>query len=116
MGALGTRQANLGQQQQAQQLQRLNAMQNVGAQQRALQQQSMNMGYQDWQNQQNQNRQNINWQLNAMGALPYQNIQARTDYTGVPSDLNAFLGAGVKGMTLYNQYKNGGSTGNGGQN
>ena len=116
MGGLGTRQAQLGQQQQAQQLQRLNAMQNVGAQQRGLQQQSMNMGYQDWQNQQNQNRQNIDWQMNAMGALPYQNIQARTDYTGVPSDLNAFLGAGVKGMTLHNQYKNGGSTGNGGQN
>ena len=111
MGGLGTRQAQLGQQQQAQQLQRLNAMQGAGAQQRALQQQSLNMGYQDWQNQQNQNRQNINWQLGAMGQLPYQNIQARTTYTGQPSGLNALAGAGLQGLTLYNQMQNGGNTG-----
>ena len=119
MGGLGTRQAQLGQQQQAQQLQRLNAMQNVGAQQRALQQQSLNMGYQDWQNQQNQNRQNINWQLGAMGRLPYQNIQQTTQYSGQPSPWNALAGAGLQGLTLWNQMQNGGNTGNqtaGGQN
>jgi len=106
MGALGSRQAQLGQQQQSQQLERLNAMQGVGSQQRELQQQSMNMGYQDWQNQQNQNRANINWQMEAMGKLPYQNVEATTNYSGVPSPWNAAAGAGIQGLSLWNQMQN----------
>ena len=111
MGALGTRQANLGQQQQQQQLERLNAMQGVGTQQRELQQASMNMGYQDWQNEQNQNRKNINWQMETMGRLPYQNVETTTNYSGRPSDAQSLASSALGGMSLWQQMQNNGRMG-----
>jgi hypothetical protein len=109
MAGLGGRQQQLGQQQQAQQLQRLQAMQGAGAAQRGLQQQGLNMGYQDFQNQQNQNRQNINWQMGAMGQLPYQSTVSTSMYQPQPTGTNAMIGAGLQGLDVYNTMNNRGN-------
>ena len=70
------------------------------------------MGYQDFQNQQNQNRQNINWQLGAMGQLPYQSSVSQSQYSPQTPGWQAMAGAGLQGLGLANAMGNQGNQGN----
>ena len=106
LAGVGGQQMGLGAQQQRQQYERIGQMGQAGADRRALQQQSLNMGYQDWQNQQNQERQNIDWQQGAMNRLPYQSTVAQSRYGGGQPPQGGWqqiAGAGLTGAALANQ-------------
>ena len=98
--------ASLGGQQQSMQYQRFGEMMGAGQQARQLQQQSMDIGYQDWQNRMNQARQNIGWQLGAMSQLPYQSTTMTTEAEtqARPPAAQRYLNTAVGGLGLYNAY------------
>ena len=87
--ALGAGQAQgaLGAQQQAQQRQRNGDLGMVGQQRRGMQQKSLDIGYQDFQNRLNQERSNIDWQQQAMKNLPYRGGTTMQTFTPQPGDL-----------------------------
>jgi len=95
----------LGGQQQQQQLERLRGMEAAGEKQRQMQQQSLGMGYQDWQNQLNQERANIGWQQSAMGGLPYQGSTTQSRYEAPGGGGGSMMGTGIAAMGLYDKYK-----------
>jgi len=82
----GQAQTTLGGQQQAQQRQRTGDLGMVGQQRRDLQQKSLDVGYQDFQNRLNQERKNVDWQTSAMSNLPYKPGVTQTTYGTGPSD------------------------------
>ena len=88
----GQAQATLGGQQQAQQRQRTGDLGMVGQQRRDLQQKSLDVGYQDFQNRLNQERKNIDWQTGAMSNLPYKPGVTQTTYGTGPSDWSKTTG------------------------
>lgn len=98
--------ASLGGQQQSMQYERLGQMMGAGQQARQLQQQSMDIGYQDWQNRMNQARQNIGWQLGAMSQLPYQSTTMTTEAESQarPPAAQRYLGTAIGALGLYNAY------------
>ena len=100
--------ASLGGQQQQMQFNRFGQMMDAGQRARQMQQQSLDIGYQDFQNRMNQERQNIGFQLGAMQQLPYQNttVQQRNFAQAGPSAGQRFLGTAVSGYGLYNQARN----------
>jgi hypothetical protein len=100
--------SSLGQQQQRMAFDRFGQMQNVGQQARNLQQQSLDIGYQDFQNRLNQERGNIGFTLGALGQLPYRSTTMTTGGTGAsgPSAGQRYLGAALSGAGLYNQFRN----------
>ena len=99
---LGGQQMQLGGQQQQQQIERLRGMQAAGEKQRQMQQQSLGMGYQDWQNIQDQERANIGWQQAAMSGLPYRGTVTQSRYEA-PAAQDSWLSQGLAGMAAYNQ-------------
>ena len=82
----GQAQTTLGGQQQAQQRQRLGDLGMVGQQRRDLQQKSLDIGYQDFQNRLDQERKNIDWQTQAMSKMPYKGGVTQTTYGEQPTD------------------------------
>jgi len=82
----GQAQTTLGGQQQAQQRQRLGDLGMVGQQRRDLQQKSLDVGYQDFQNRLDQERKNIDWQTQAMSKMPYKGGVTQTSYGEQPTD------------------------------
>jgi hypothetical protein len=60
------------------------------------------MGYQDFQNKLNQERQNIDWQKGAMSGLPYQGSVTQSRYTPQPGLGAGRFGAGVAALGAYN--------------
>jgi hypothetical protein len=107
LAGVGGQQMQLGGQQQQQQLERLRGMQSAGENQRRMQNQSLAMGYQDWQNQQDQERANIGWQQAAMSGLPYQGSVTQSRYTPQPSNASSLMSAGIAGMGAWNSYNQG---------
>ena len=100
--------ASLGGQQQQMQFGRFGQMMDAGQRARQMQQQSLDIGYQDFQNRMNQERSNIGFQLGAMQQLPYQNttVQQKNFAQAGPSAGQRFLGTAVGGYGLYNQMRN----------
>ena len=100
--------ASLGGQQQQMAFGRFGQMMDAGQRARQMQQQSLDIGYQDFQNRMNQERQNIGFALGAMGQLPYQSttVQQRNTATAGPSAGQRYLSTAVAGMNLYNQNRN----------
>ena len=58
----------------------------VGQQRRDLQQKSLDIGYQDFQNRLDQERKNIDWQTQAMSKMPYKGGVTQTTYGEQPTD------------------------------
>jgi len=102
---LGGQQAALGQQEQQQQFERLRGMQAAGEKQRQLQQQSLGIGYQDWQNQLNQERSNIGWQQSAMSGLPYQGTVTQSAYEPQTGPWASGIGQGIEALGAYNAFQ-----------
>jgi hypothetical protein len=69
-----------------------------------MQQQSLGMGYQDWQNQQDQERANIGWQQAAMSGLPYKGQVTSSRYTPQTGSTASFMGTGIAAMGAMDQY------------
>ena len=95
--------ASLGGQQQQMAFNRFGQMMDAGQRARQMQQQSLDIGYQDFQNRMNQERQNIGFALGAMGQLPYQNtmVQQRNIAQAGPSAGQRYLGTAVAGLGAY---------------
>lgn len=116
MGGMGAQmagvaggQAALGAQQQQQQMARMQDLMGVGGYRQDRQQQLLNLQEQDRMNAINQERQNINWQLGAMGQLPYQSsaIQSIQQQQGQqPTGFQSMAATGLAGLGAYGAFRN----------
>ena len=106
LGGVAAGQLNQAQAEQALQRQKFGDLGAVGAAREGKQQQHLNVGYQDFQNQVNQERRNIDWQQRAMQGLPYQGSQTTSMYGQQPTGGQSLLAQGVAGMGAYNAFRN----------
>ena len=106
MGQLGAGMGNLGAREQQQQLERLQAMQNVGKEQQAAQQQSLNMGYQDWQNRLNKPFEDLQKRMQILSSTPYRGSTSTSQYgPPPPSGFNQLMNAGLSGLQIWKQMR-----------
>lgn len=96
----GQSMADLGNSQQTSLLERLNALSGVGQQQQQLQQTQMDTAYQDFTNQRDYNRQNINWLSGILHGVPTAASSDVTQYSPAPNQLSQLLGTGVGALGL----------------
>jgi len=109
MAGVASGQANLGAQQQQQQMARMQDLMGVGGYRQDRQQQLLNLQEQDRMNAMNQERQNINWQLGAMGSLPYQGSTIQSAHMPQqqgPTGFQQMASTGLAGMGAYNAFRN----------
>ena len=99
---------NLGQQQQGLDLERLQALLNVGNQQQNLAQQSLNMGYEDFLRQQAFGKEQLAYLSALLQGTPIQAGSTTAAYGKAPSTEQQLLGSGISALGLYNTLKGGG--------
>jgi len=92
---------NLGQATQADTLARLNALRQQGAQQRALQQASLDMGYQDFLRQQDATRGQLGFLAQLLRGVPVQPEQTISTFQQQPGLFQSLIGTGLGGLGLY---------------
>ena len=80
---------------------RIGALQGVGSQQRAMQQASMDMGYQDFLRQQGYGMQQISNMAGLLRGVPVQPNQQVSTYAQQPGLFQTAVGAGLQGLGLY---------------
>ena len=80
---------------------RIGALQGVGSQQRAMQQASMDMGYQDFLRQQGYGMQQISNMAGLLRGVPVQPNQQISTYAQQPGLFQTAVGAGLQGLGLY---------------
>ena len=95
-GLLGTGKAT---QQDA--ISRLSLLEDVGKQQRALQQAGLDMGYEDFLRQQNWTQRQLGMFGNLLRGVPVQPQQTISTYQQQPGLFQTALGAGLSGLGLY---------------
>ena len=106
MGQLAGGMQGLGTAEQQQQLQRLQSMKDVGKEQQSAQQQSLNMGYQDWQNRLNKPFEDLQKRMQILSSTPYQGSVSSSQYgPPPPSGFNQLMGAGMAGLNIWNQMR-----------
>ena len=98
---------NLGQAQQALDLERLAQQESVGQRQRALNQASLDVGYQDFLNQMGYTQGQLGFYSNILRGVPVQPQQTVSTFQQQPSLFQSVLGAGVGGLGLYNALRGG---------
>ena len=103
-GQMAGQLAGLGQLGQDQNYQRLGAMEQAGARQRALQQAGMDIGYQDFQNQESYGRDQLSWLGSILGGFPQQQNTNQQSTGQNPGIWQSLLGTGVAGLGMYNAY------------
>jgi len=94
-------------QRQLMELERLNAMMGVGAQQRDLYQRSLDVGYQDFLRQQAFPREQLQFYSGLLQGVPVTPGSTTASYGQAPSFGQQALGAGIAGLGLYNQLQRG---------
>ena len=109
----GSNLANIGAQQQANQLALYGAQNAVGAQQQALQQQILNQAQQDYANEQQYPLMQLGTMSNMLRGLPMQ-AQTTQQYQAQPNLLTQGIGALGAGASLYNAFNPSAKTGAGG--
>ena len=97
-GALG----NLGGQQQAADLARNAALASAGSQQQQQQQAQLTQNYQDFLNQRDYQKQQLNWQSGILRGVPVSANSNVTGYTTPPSIGGQVAGLGIAGLGLAN--------------
>ena len=100
---IGTAQAAVGRDEQRQQLERLQGMEQAAARTQQEQQRDYDIAYQDFQRQEQHPQERAEWELSAMGQLPYQNTQVISDHFQEPSTASNILGA----VGAHEEYKAG---------
>ena len=95
MGDLSGTQQNLT-------LERLSALQQAGQMQRSLQQQGLDIGYQDFLRQQAFPREQLGLYSSILQGVPFQPGSTTAQFGTRPSDLQQLLGTGIGGLGLYN--------------
>ena len=81
--------------------QRIGALQGIGSQQRAMQQASMDMGYQDFLRQQGYSMKQISDMAGLLRGVPVQPNQQISTYSQQPGLFQTAVGAGLQGLGLY---------------
>jgi len=81
--------------------QRIGALTGIGAQQRAMQQASMDMGYQDFLRQQGFTQQQLGFLGGLLRGVPVQPQQQISTFQQQPGLFQTALGAGLSGLGLY---------------
>ena len=81
--------------------QRIAALQGIGSQQRAMQQASMDMGYQDFLRQQGYSMKQISDMAGLLRGVPVQPQQQVNTYSQQPGLFQTAVGAGLQGLGLY---------------
>jgi len=94
-------------QRQMMELERLNTMMGVGAQQRDLYQRSLDVGYQDFLRQQAFPREQLQFYSGLLQGVPVTPGTTKATYGQMPSTGQQVLGAGIAGLGLYNQLQRG---------
>ena len=97
----------LGQTQQALDLERLAQQESVGQRQRALNQASLDVGYQDFLNQMGYTQGQLGFFSNILRGVPVQPQQTVSTFQQQPSLFQSVLGAGIGGLGLYNALRGG---------
>lgn len=98
---------NLGQAQQALDIERLGQQESVGQRKRALDQASLDVGYQDFLNQMGYTQGQLGFYSNILRGVPVQPQQTVSTFQQQPSLFQSVLGAGVGGLGLYNALRGG---------
>jgi hypothetical protein len=93
---------NLGAQQQASDLSRLQAQQAVGGQQQQQQQQQLNQAYQNWQTAQNYPKSQLEYLSNILRGNAGALGSTQVAYTPTPSTASQVASLGLAGLGLYN--------------
>jgi hypothetical protein len=97
----------LGQTQQALDIERLGQQESVGQRQRALNQASLDVGYQDFLNQMGYTQGQLGFYSNILRGVPVQPQQTVSTFQQQPSLFQSVLGAGIGGLGLYNALRGG---------
>lgn len=84
-------------------LNRMNALANVGAGERGLQQQLLDIGYSDFTNQRDYPRQSATWMSGIMQGVPVSPSSEVTRYEVPPNQFNQLAGLGIAGLGVANQ-------------
>lgn len=92
----------LGQAQQALDLERLAQQESVGQRKRALNQASLDVGYQDFLNQMGYTQGQLGFYSNILRGVPVQPQQTVSTFQQQPSLFQSIAGAGISGLGLYN--------------
>jgi hypothetical protein len=82
-------------------LSRIQALQGIGAQDRALRQASMDMGYDDFQRQRDFSKQQLSDFSGMLRGVPVQPNQTTSTYSQQPGLFQTGVGAGLAGLGLY---------------
>jgi hypothetical protein len=106
-GQMGQTMGNLGTLQQQADLSRLGAQTSAAAQQQALEQQKLDIDYQNFMNRQNYGWNQINNYNAALRGVPITPNTTATTYGQAPSTAAQLLGAGLGGLSYYNMARGG---------
>lgn len=98
----------LGAQEQALAMERLQGMEGAGQRQRAFQQAMLDVGYQDFQRQLGYPRQQMGFQQQLIHGLPIPRSVSESTYARQPGMFQTGLGLGLQGLGLYNAMQGGG--------
>ena len=110
----GQRMSDLTGTRQAMDVGRLGQLEAAGQRRRALAQQGLDIGYQDFLRQQTFPREQLNLYSSMLRGLPVGPGQSQVVYGNQPSAAQQLVGAGISGIGLYNAMSGGGGGGWGG--
>jgi len=105
LGQLGQTYINQGSAQQQNDLARLQAQQNVGAQQQGLTQANIDTSYNDWLAQKNNAKDNLAFYGNFINGLPLGTSSTSTTSAPSPNPYAQYLGTGAAALSTYNALK-----------
>lgn len=106
-GQMAQTMGNLGQYQQQADLSRLGMQQQVAAQEQALQQQGLDIAYQDFLRQRDYPMEQLQQYSSLLRGVPVTPSTTQTAYAPTPSLGAQLAGAGLSAASLYNMYKGG---------
>ena len=110
----GQRMSDLTGTRQAMEYDRLGQLESAGQRRRALAQQGLDIGYQDFLRQQAFPREQLNLYSSMLRGIPVGPGQYTAMYGNTPSPLQQMVGAGISGIGAYNSLTRGGGGGWGG--
>jgi len=105
LSGVAGQQRGLGEQQQQQQLARLQQMQQAGATQRQLQQAGLDVGWEEFQRRQQYPQKQTSWMAQQLAALPYQNIVQSAAYAQQAGPGATAISSGIGALGAHEQYK-----------